>query len=123
MLDPGRTRSAWSVLLLCVGLLLVHADASPQALTIKLGTLAPANTPWDDVLRGMAADWSRISDNRVEFKIFPGGIVGDEPDMVRKMRIGQLGAAAISVDGLSRIYSVRWPSAIRCWSRPTTSSR
>ena len=87
------------------GLLLVHGATATPPLTIKLGTLAPPNTPCDGALRRISADSARISDNAIELKIFPGGIVGNEPDMVRKMRVGQLGAAAISIDGLSRIFS------------------
>jgi TRAP-type C4-dicarboxylate transport system substrate-binding protein len=84
-------------------LALVCAAGAP-ALTIKLGTVAPANSPWDLVLRRLAADWSRISDGEVELKIFPGGIAGDEPDMIRKMRIGQLHAATLTAGSLNDIY-------------------
>lgn len=84
-------------------LALLSAAALP-ALTIKLGTVAPANSPWDLVLRRLAADWSRISDGEVELKIFPGGIAGDEPDMIRKMRIGQLHAATLTAGSLNDIY-------------------
>jgi TRAP-type C4-dicarboxylate transport system substrate-binding protein len=84
-------------------LALVCAAGAP-ALTIKLGTVAPANSSWDLVLRRLAADWSRISDGEVELKIFPGGIAGDEPDMIRKMRIGQLHAATLTAGSLNDIY-------------------
>jgi TRAP-type C4-dicarboxylate transport system substrate-binding protein len=84
-------------------LALVCAAGAP-ALTIKLGTVAPANSSWDLVLRRLAADWSRISDGEVELKIFPGGIAGDEPGMIRKMRIGQLHAATLTAGSLNDIY-------------------
>jgi TRAP-type C4-dicarboxylate transport system substrate-binding protein len=84
-------------------LALVCAAGAP-ALTIKLGTVAPANSSWDLVLRRLAADWSRISDGEVELKIFPGGIAGDEPDMIRKMRIGQLHAATLTAGSMNDIY-------------------
>lgn len=85
-------------------LLALLAAAALPAQTIKLGTVAPANSPWDLVLRRLAADWSRISDGEVELKIFPGGIAGDEPDMIRKMRIGQLHAATLTAGSLNDIY-------------------
>jgi len=84
-------------------LALLCAAAAP-ALTLKLGTAAPTNSPWDLVLRRLAADWSRISDGDVELKIFPGGIAGDEPDMIRKMRIGQLHAATLTAGSMNDIY-------------------
>lgn len=85
-------------------LLFLTSAAVAPALTIKLGTVAPANSPWDLVLRRLAADWSRISDGEVELKIFPGGIAGDEPDMIRKLRIGQLQAATLTAGSLNDIY-------------------
>ena len=90
-------------LLLAALLALLCAAAAP-ALTLKLGTAAPINSPWDLVLRRLAADWFRISDGDVELKIFPGGIAGDEPDMIRKMRIGQLHAATLTAGSMNDIY-------------------
>ena len=74
------------------------------ALTIKLGSIAPLNSSWDLVLRGVAADWARISDGEVTLKIFSGGIAGNEADMIRKMRIGQLHASAMGAMNLSEVY-------------------
>lgn len=75
------------------------------AATIKLGSIAPSGSPWDDGLRKVAAQWAEISGGTVQLKIYPGGIAGDEEDMIRKMRIGQLDAAGMSGMGLSRIHS------------------
>lgn len=80
---------------------LVAAPAS--AATIKLGTLAPKGSPWHKALQDLAAEWAKLSGGKVKVRIYPGGIAGDEPDMIRKMRIGQLHAAALTGAGLSRI--------------------
>jgi TRAP-type transport system periplasmic protein len=72
---------------------------------IKLGSPAPAGSPWDDGLRALAAEWSRISGGDVKLKIYPGGIAGNEDDMLRKMRIGQLDAAGLTGIGMSRVHS------------------
>lgn len=76
-----------------------------RALTIKLGSLAPIGSPWDIGLKKLSAEWNRISGGEIVMKIYPGGIVGDEDDMIRKMRIGQLDAAAITGVGMNRIYN------------------
>lgn len=81
------------------------AAARLPALTIKMGSLAPAGSPWEAGLKGIAAEWARLSGNTVTMKLYAGGIVGDEPDMIRKIRIGQLDAAAITVSGLNGIFS------------------
>ncbi len=75
------------------------------ALTIKMGTIAPANTPWDTALKTIASDWSTISGGEVNVRLYPGAIAGDENDMIRKMRIGQLQAAALSGEGLKQIVN------------------
>ncbi|MBN1897917.1 MAG: TRAP transporter substrate-binding protein DctP [Spirochaetes bacterium] len=72
--------------------------------TIKMGSLVPTGSPWDISLKKIAAEWSKISGGKVKLKIYPGGIAGDEGDMIRKMRIGQLDAAAMTGLGLNRIY-------------------
>ncbi len=79
------------------------AAAGGNGQVIKLGTLAPAGSPWEQGLRKLASEWSLLSAGRVTLRIFSGGVVGDEDDMLRKIRIGQLGAAALSGAGLSTI--------------------
>ena len=48
-------------------------------------------------------EWKKVTKGKVELRIYPGGVVGDERDMVRKMRIGQIHAAGISTEGLTEI--------------------
>lgn len=79
-------------------------SAASEAVTIKLATLAPKGSPWHVALQEMAASWSELSNGEVELRIYPGGVAGSEPDMIRKIRIGQLQGAALSgQDGLSQI--------------------
>ncbi len=80
------------------------AMAAPAAAEIiKLGTIAPKGTPWYDGLRDMGEAWRDASNGGLRLRIYPGGVIGDESAMVRKMRIGQLQAAALSGGGLADI--------------------
>jgi TRAP-type C4-dicarboxylate transport system substrate-binding protein len=88
-------------LFLCAALALHAAPAAAK--TIKMGTLAPEGTAIYDILRDMGDAWNRASGGELHLKIYPGGIAGDESDMVRKIRIGQLQAGAISGGGLADI--------------------
>ena len=90
-----RTQIA-AALLVLAGFAALPASAQ----VIKLGTIAPEGSPWLDAIRGMADEWKAATGGKIEFRIYPGGVVGDDPDMVRKMRIGQLQAAALSNTGL-----------------------
>lgn len=76
--------------------------AMPQTV-IKMGTLAPDGSPWHQALQLMGERWRKISAGQVKLVIYPGGVLGDEPDMVNKMRIGQIQAAGLSGAGLSGI--------------------
>ena len=53
---------------------------SANALTIKLATLAPEQSPWYDVIRGMADDWKKATNGEVVVRIYAGGVVGDETE-------------------------------------------
>ena len=81
-------------------LFLLHLPLSLSALTIKLASPLPEGTEWDNTLRRMADEWSDITDGQIQMRIYPGGIAGDEGDMVRKMRIGQIDAGVFSAYGL-----------------------
>ena len=70
---------------------------------VKLATLAPEGTEWHGMLIEMGQEWKKKSKKSVHLRVYPGGVIGDERDMVRKMRIGQIHAAAITTEGLSEI--------------------
>lgn len=83
--------------------LVVAAPQPTEATTIKLATLVPDRSVWGNVLSEMAAEWREATDGRVTLRIYPGGVAGDDPDVVRKMRIGQLHAGTLTQAGLTEI--------------------
>lgn len=97
--------------------LMISVPFAGSALTLKLGSLAPAGSPWDKALKQVAARWKQISGGQVILRIYPGGIAGDELEMIRKMRLGSLHLAAVSAVGLNSIYqgilSLSVPMTIR----------
>ncbi len=104
--EPGK-RPCSRVLVAGLALALASSLCAQalSAQTIKVGSLAPVGSSWDTTLKKIAAEWMRLSGGKVRLVIYPGGIVGDEPDMIRKMRIGQLQAAAMTALGIGRIYA------------------
>ena len=77
--------------------------AGAQGTVIKLATLVPEGSVWDKTLRDMGAEWSATTQGRVTLRVYPGGVAGDESDVIRKMRIGQLQAGAVTTAGLADI--------------------
>ncbi|MCK6550321.1 TRAP transporter substrate-binding protein DctP [Myxococcota bacterium] len=77
--------------------------AEAKEVKIKLGTLAPEGSPWFNILKRMGQRIEEATNREVKLTIFAGGVAGDEGDMVRKMRIGQLHAATITSIGLAKI--------------------
>ena len=84
-------------------LLLCLWSVSAQPIVIKMGTLAPKGTRWHEILLQMGEQWKKVSDGKVQLKVYPGGEQGDEPAMVQKMRIKSLQSVALSGAGLSGI--------------------
>ncbi len=84
--------------------MLALAAAVAGAQNLKFASVAPKDTVWDVALRQIGAEWNRLSGGAIEVTVFPGGVAGDETDMLRKMRTGQLDAAAISAIGLATVY-------------------
>jgi TRAP-type C4-dicarboxylate transport system substrate-binding protein len=73
-------------LLLSLTLLIsVNAQAA-----VKVGVLAPEGTGWAKNIKKMASEIKEATKGNVEFKIYYGGSQGDEQDVLRKIRIGQL---------------------------------
>lgn len=105
MITPHRRNFALAslVMLLLAALVMTPRTAAAQPGVVKLATLVPEGSVWDKALRDMGAEWSSSTQGRVSLRVYPGGVAGDEPDVVRKMRIGQLQAAAITTAGLASI--------------------
>ena len=78
--------------------LALEAAAGEQV--VKLATLAPQGSSWHGLLRSLGERWSAESGGRVRLRIYAGGTQGSEVDMVRKMAVGQLQAAALTNVGL-----------------------
>lgn len=80
--------------------------AHVQAQVLKIATLAPDGTGWMNEMRAAAKEISKRTNNRVKLKFYPGGIMGNEKSVLRKMRIGQLHGSAFTNSTLSKISQV-----------------
>ncbi len=77
-------------------LALLTAIPVVNAQTIKLATLAPEGSSWMIGMRAGAKEISERTDGRVKFKFYGGGVQGNDKQVLRKMRIGQLHGGAFT---------------------------
>ena len=107
-------------LALAAALGLSTAAAAQEAVKIRLGTLAPRGTSWHRSLLEMGEKWRAAQGPGSAFIVYTDGSQGGEADMVRRMRVGQLNAALLSVVGLTEIDDSvaalqKMPMVFRSW--------
>lgn len=79
--------------------------ASPvSAQVIKIATLAPDGSAWMRELRAASAEVKQSTGGRVDVKFYPGGVMGNDAVVLRKMRLGQLQGGVLTSSELSLVY-------------------
>jgi TRAP-type C4-dicarboxylate transport system substrate-binding protein len=96
-------KRVWLAGLLLFLMALTLAPAAQGRLVIRMATLVPGGSIWDRNLKQMASEWSKASNGRVTLTVFPGGSLGDEREVVRRMRFENPQAAALTIVGLAEI--------------------
>ena len=76
---------------------------SAQQYTVKFATLAPEGSTWITVMKEYDQVIRKESGGRLGFKIYAGGVAGDERDVLRKIRLGQFQSAGITGVGIGEI--------------------
>jgi TRAP-type transport system periplasmic protein len=100
---PLKIRLIKICLLVCL-LLAGPAQAAENSVIIKLATLAPEGSSWMKTFQALNKEVMEKTNNQVQFKIYGGGVLGDESDVLRKMKIGQIQSAMLSSGTLAQIY-------------------
>jgi TRAP-type C4-dicarboxylate transport system substrate-binding protein len=107
---PRRVRvpsRSFAAKLLFATALVVGAFAPPaqaaRTYVLKFASLAPEGSTWQNGLQAAADEIKERSDGRLIFRMYPGGVAGDEKDVLRKIKIGQLHGAAFTGVGLGEI--------------------
>ena len=93
--------SKGKLFLILIVVLLISPVVGAQ--TVKLASPFPEGTEWDNTLKRLAAEWADITNGRVRVRIYPGGVAGDDPDVIRKMRFRQIDAAVLTTFGMKTI--------------------
>lgn len=104
----GRVRRRWRRS--CIGAVVlalfpgqVWSDSAVAA-TLKIATVSPDGSVWMRLLRKAGKDIEADTEGRVRLKFYPGGVMGDDRAMMRKMRVGQLQGAVVTTGAFNRIF-------------------
>jgi TRAP-type C4-dicarboxylate transport system substrate-binding protein len=90
--------------ILLLGALLAVFSSHVLAKTLKIATIAPAGTAWMKEMKKGASEIKKKTEGRVKLKFYPGGVMGNDKSVHRKIKIGQLHGGAFTSGGLSHIY-------------------
>ncbi len=93
----GYLMSMFTVLLMLV-------TTTVDARVLKIATVSPDGAMWMQEMRAGAAEIKEKTEGRVVFKFYPGGVMGTDESVLRKIRIGQLHGGAVTTSSMARIY-------------------
>jgi TRAP-type transport system periplasmic protein len=104
-IESRRRRALLAAGLLCglPQILVARMTAAEEPVRIRLGTIAPKGSSYHRALQEMGEKWRKAQGGTATFTVFTDGTQGGEEDTVRRMRVGQLNAALLSVVGLTEI--------------------
>lgn len=88
-------------LLFALCLFMTQVRAATQ---IKLAALVPEGTSWGNSLKKFSKEVDTATNGEVNIKVYYGGVSGDEPDVLRKIRIGQLHGGIFTGKTLGEIH-------------------
>ena len=99
-LFSGRVLAKVSLLMT----LLMLVPCTAHAKSYKVATISPDGLSWMKKFRAAIKDIEAQTEGRVKFKIYPGGVMGDDYTVLRKMRVGQLHGGGFAAGSLTRFY-------------------
>ena len=93
----------WLLFAIVAAQLCVPPAYAARTFVLKFASLAPEGSTWQNGLQKAADEIKERSHGRLIFRMYPGGVAGDERDVLRKIKIGQLHGAAFTGVGLGEI--------------------
>jgi len=99
MMRIVRTRIA---MMICAVMMVTSSPV--EAKSYKIATISPGSQGWMKKLRAGIKEIAVRTEDRVKFKVYPGGVQGDDFTVLRKMRIGQLHGGVFTASSLTRFY-------------------
>jgi len=85
-------------------LFVLLATENVHAVRLKIATLSPEGSMWMEKMRNGADMVAQETENRVTFKFYPGGVMGNDKTVLKKISIGQLHGGAVVAGSLSQFF-------------------
>lgn len=94
-----------SMILQCtVVFLMMMLPGQALGIRLKIATLSPEGSVWMQKMREGSQELARRTDNRIQIKFYPGGVMGDDNTVLRKIRVGQLHGGAVIGGSLTKYF-------------------
>ena len=78
--------------------------SSVAAKTLKIATVSPDGSSWMKTLRRAGGDLDAATDGRLTLRFYPGGTMGDDASVLKRMRVGQLHGGLVLTTTFANIY-------------------
>jgi len=93
---------AMKILTFALALLALRAEAQPKV-TLKFATLAPEGSAWMQAFDRVKQEVLEATKGEVQLRVYPAGVLGEEKDVLFKVRAGQVDGGAFMGFGIGRI--------------------
>lgn len=98
------SRKLFVQVLIAVSSLLIAETVASQT-TFKIATVSPDGSAWMRDLRRTTSLIEAQTEGRVKFRVYPGGVMGDDRAVLRKMRARQLQGGIVQTGVLEPVSS------------------
>lgn len=96
-------RNVQLLILLLMALCICSQAQAKSKSVFKVATIAPEGSVWTKRFHDFAAEVTKLSNGDVAFKVYSGGIMGDDRVMYRKVRVGQLNGGGFTMTGIGNV--------------------
>ncbi|MDT7906948.1 MAG: TRAP transporter substrate-binding protein DctP [Candidatus Calescibacterium sp.] len=107
MMTGGKVKRYYIFCLFCLKIslltlpIILNFPKKALSLTVKIGTLAPADSDWLKIIGSIINDTLKNYPD-IKFYIYPDGVLGDEEEMVKKIADGQIDGGIFTLQGIKK---------------------
>ncbi|MCF6245841.1 MAG: TRAP transporter substrate-binding protein DctP [Desulfobacula sp.] len=93
------------ILFILILVLVTQQSVTAKSVKFKIATLSPDGSMWMEKMLKGAKQVTQKTDNRVTFKFYPSGRMGNDKMVLKKIKIGQLHGGAVVSGSLASFFT------------------